>query len=117
MKIISIIPITERCFKITARDKYNLYSVMTSNISLIERVGMNERQAKKELKRMIKFVGEIKQLERPKVKFRIILPFLAILGLYVCSYPTQCNSLQIWGYIMGLIALVGLGVIVYKYSE
>lgn len=93
-----------RCFKVEFANKGNNYTLYTSNLDLIERVRAGDKRT-------------IKQLERPKVKFRIILPFLAILGLYVCSYPTQCNSLQIWGYIVGLIALIGLGVIVYKYSE
>ena len=97
-----------RCFKVEFANKGNNYTLYTSNLDLIERVRAGDKRAIRQLERLTKPNDSNK---------RVLIPILAILGLYVCSYPTECNSLQIWGYIVGLIALIGLGVIVYKYSE
>ena len=113
MKTLTIIDIPEqgrntRCFKVELNQDGNNYTLYTSNIGLIERVRANNKQATKQLER----------LTRPnEQRKRILMPILAAIILYLCSYTKECNTLQNWGYLVGLAALIGLEIIIYKYSK
>ena len=113
MKTLTIIDIPEngrptRCFKVELSQDGNNYTLYTSDIGLIEKVQANDKQAIKQLER----------LTRPnEQRKRILIPILAVIILYICSYTKECNTLQNWGYLVGLAALIGLGIIIYKYSK
>ena len=100
-----------RCFKVELNQDGNNYTLYTSNIGLIEKVRANDKQATKRLERLTQ------TNERQEQRKRILIPILAVIILYLCSYTKECNTLQNWGYLVGLMALIGLGIIIYKYSK
>lgn len=97
-----------RCWKIELSEKGNNYTLYTSHIDLIERVRTGDKQARGELERMTRTTEPNK---------RILIPILAITTLYLLSYTNQCNTAQNIGFIVGLLALIGLGIMIYKYSK
>lgn len=97
-----------RCFKVEFANNGNNYTLYTSNLDLIERVRAGDKKARRQLERLT--------IPNDSNK-HILIPILAITTLYLLSYTNQCNTTQKIGFIVGLLALIGLGVIIYKFSK
>ena len=119
MKAIEITPMptngNTRHYNVVLRTSKGKYTLITSNKALIEDA-QAERQAINQLERLTRTIGVYVPNDRKPIK-RVLMPILAVLAIYLCCYPTNCNTLQIWGYFAGLMAFIGLGVIIYKYSK
>lgn len=120
MKNLSITPLPEhgktRHFKVVLTTLRNKYTLITSSIALVQETRLGVKKSAKELERMTKALGVCVPNKR-QPKYRTLIGILAVIGLYLYAYPANCNTTQIIGYVVGLVAVVLLGIIIYRFGK